>query len=119
LPIHDIREFDPRETLIRTPALGRSLALVLADKTGVLLKGHGIALTGSSVPAVVQRADDLRMNAQVQQQALALRGQVTYLDQPQSVRLALGNRAWEYWKELTVVRYPRLKARAYGSTEVD
>ncbi len=104
LPIHDIRNFDPREILIRTPALGRSLALVLADKPSVLLKGHGIALTGSSVPDVVQRAYDLRMNAQVQQQALALRGEVTYLDRPQSVRRVAGNRAWEYWKELVTAK---------------
>ena len=53
LPLHDIRKFDPRETLIRTPALGRSVAMVLGNKPGVLLKGHGIALTDASLRLLV------------------------------------------------------------------
>ena len=104
LPIHDIRNFDPRELLIRTPFLGRSLAVALADKPGVLLRGHGIALTGSSVPDLIQKAYDLRMNARIQQQALALRGAVTYVDPPKVVRRTTGDRAWQYWKELVTSR---------------
>ena len=78
LPLHDIRKFDPRETLIRTPALGRSVAMVLGNEPGVLLKGHGIALTDSSLRGLVVRAYNLRMNARMQQQAIALGGKVTY-----------------------------------------
>ena len=104
LPIHDIRNFDPRETLIRTPSLGRSLAVALADKPGVLLKGHGIALAGSSVPDLIQKASYLRKNARIQQQALALRGAVTYVDPPNVVRRTTGDRAWQYWKELVTSR---------------
>lgn len=105
LPLHDIRKFDPRETLIRTPALGRSVAMVLGDKPGVLLKGHGIALTDSSLRLLVVRAYNLRVNARIQQQAIALGGKVVYLEDPPAVPVApVGdaayNRGWEYWKQM-------------------
>jgi len=108
LPLHDIRKFDLRETLIRTPALGRSVAMVLGNKPGVLLKGHGIALTDASLRLLVVRAYNLRMNARIQQQAIALGGKVTYLEDPPSppaIPNASGpdaayNRGWEYWKQI-------------------
>jgi ribulose-5-phosphate 4-epimerase/fuculose-1-phosphate aldolase len=107
LPMHDIRKFDPREGIIRTPELGRTVGVALGKKPGVLLKGHGIALTGSSLQDLVSRAYNLRMNAIIQQQAIALGGKITYLDeQPPasaSAPAAAGggyNRAWEYWKQI-------------------
>jgi HCOMODA/2-hydroxy-3-carboxy-muconic semialdehyde decarboxylase len=109
-PLHDIRKFDPRETIIRTPALGRSVAAALGDKPGVLLKGHGIALTDSSLRLLVVRAYNLRMNARIEQQAIALGGKVTYLEDPPvpappavpngSAADAAYNRGWEYWKQI-------------------
>ena len=117
LPMHDIRKFDPREILINTPELGRSVATVLANKPAVLLKGHGFALTGSSLHEVVARAYKLRVNAKIQQQAIALGGTVTYLGQAEGAPLpvqpavprvsssdAEDNRAWEYWKQLIVLK---------------
>jgi ribulose-5-phosphate 4-epimerase/fuculose-1-phosphate aldolase len=117
LPMHDIRKFDPREILINTPELGRSVATVLANKPAVLLKGHGFALTGSSLHEVVARAYKLRMNAKIQQQAIALGGTVTYLGQAEEAPLPVqpavprvsssdvgDNRAWEYWKQLIVLK---------------
>jgi ribulose-5-phosphate 4-epimerase/fuculose-1-phosphate aldolase len=111
LPLHEIRKFDPRETLIRTPALGRSLAMVLGNKPGVLLKGHGIALTDASLRLLVVRAYNLRMNARIQHQAIALGGKVTYLEDAPPVPAppvapngsgpdAAYNRGWEYWKHI-------------------
>jgi ribulose-5-phosphate 4-epimerase/fuculose-1-phosphate aldolase len=116
-PLHDIRKFDPRETIIRTPALGRSVAMALGSKPAVLLKGHGIALTDSSLRLLVVRAYNLRVNARIEQQAIALGGNVTYLEDPQEaaapppVRAAPAgpdgsgadtayNRGWEYWKQI-------------------
>ena len=108
-PLHDIRKFDPRETIIRTPALGRSVAMALGPKPAVLLKGHGIALTDSSLRTLVVRAYNLRMNAVIQQQALALGGKITYLVDPPAASPpavpaagadAVYNRGWEYWKQL-------------------
>jgi ribulose-5-phosphate 4-epimerase/fuculose-1-phosphate aldolase len=106
LPLHDIRKFDPRETIIRTPALGQNVADALGKAPGVLLKGHGIALTGPSVQDLVVRAYNLRMNARIQQQAIALRGELSYLQgQPASTEAEAttvgsgSNRSWEYWKQ--------------------
>jgi ribulose-5-phosphate 4-epimerase/fuculose-1-phosphate aldolase len=113
LPMHDVRKFDPRENIIRTPELGKTVATVLGNAPGVLLKGHGIALTGSSIPDLVSKAYNLRMNAIIQQQAIALGGKVTYLDhqppapaaasQPASANGGY-NRAWEYWKQIFRVK---------------
>jgi HCOMODA/2-hydroxy-3-carboxy-muconic semialdehyde decarboxylase len=112
LAFHDIRKFDPRESIIRTAELGKSVATALGKKPGVLLKGHGIALTGSSVQDLVSRAYNLRMNARIQQQAIALGGSVIYLDgQPPAPAAAATaapanagyNRAWEYWKQVIPV----------------
>jgi len=107
LPLHDIRKFDPRETIIRTPALGQSVADALGKAPGVLLKGHGIALTAPSLQDLVVRAYNLRMNARIQQQAIALRGQITYLEgqaastEAEATTAGSGsNRSWEYWKQI-------------------
>jgi ribulose-5-phosphate 4-epimerase/fuculose-1-phosphate aldolase len=114
LPLHDIRKFDLRETLIRTPVLGRSVAMVLGNQPGVLLKGHGIALTDASLRLLVVRAYNLRMNARIQQQAIALGGKVTYLEDPPSPPAipngsnpdAAYNRGWEYWKQIVSTNWP-------------
>jgi ribulose-5-phosphate 4-epimerase/fuculose-1-phosphate aldolase len=108
LPMHDIRKFDARESIIRTPELGETVAKALGKKPGVLLKGHGIALTGSSVQDLVAKAYNLRLNARIQQEALALHGNITYLDgqvpAAQSTTADAGyNRSWEYWKQIIPV----------------
>lgn len=109
LPIFDIRQFHPRANIIDSPELGKSLAGVLGNSPGALLKGHGFTLTDSSVYGLVSRAYNLRMNAIIQQQAIKLGGRITYLDgqasttPPQPV-VPTGNgggkgadRSWEYW----------------------
>ena len=115
LPLHDIRAFDARETIIRTPALGRSVAMVLGNEPGVLLKGHGIALTDVSLRLLVARAYQLRMNARIQHQAIALGGKVISIEDPPGASAspsvspavpnasgadAAYNRGWEYWKRI-------------------
>jgi len=76
--------------------------MVLGRKPGVLLRGHGIALTDASLRSLVVRAYNLRMNARIEQQAIALGGKVTYLDDPQDAPAPAGayNRGWEYWKQI-------------------
>ena len=110
--MHDIRKFDPRESIIRTAELGRTVGVALGKKPGVLLKGHGIALTGASLQDLVSRAYNLRMNARIQQQAIALGGKVAYLDEQPAAPAAASttpanggyNRAWEYWKQIIPVK---------------
>jgi ribulose-5-phosphate 4-epimerase/fuculose-1-phosphate aldolase len=99
LPDFDIRKFDPREILVRTPPLGRDLAVTLGARPAVLMKGHGYALIDASLPALVEKAYGLRLNARIQQQAIALRGDVVILDTRRSVPAAEG-RGWEHWKHL-------------------
>jgi len=45
----------------------------------VLLAGHGIVITSGSIYTVTDRAYQVKTNAKIQQQAIALRGKVTYL----------------------------------------
>ncbi len=117
LPMFDIRKFDPRETIITSAALGRGVAEVMGNKPAVLLTGHGVAITDLSLYSLISRAYNLRMNAKIQQQAIALRGQIVYFDgQPapsgpvvqQAPLVPSGDgggptgsdRAWEYWKRI-------------------
>ena len=98
----------------RTPeivALSGSVTL----RGAVLLSGNGIVLAAPSIYNLVDRAFQVRQNAPVQQQALALRGKVTYLvdlPQPAAAReepaapaapaQQLGppeGRGWVYWAE--------------------
>ena len=109
LPIFDIRQFHPRASIIDSPELGRAIAGVLGKSPAVLLKGHGVTITDSSVYGLVSRAYNLRVNAIIQQQAITLGGKITYLDGQPATAQALpvvptGNgggtgadRTWEYW----------------------
>lgn len=117
LPMFDIRRFDPRARIINTPRLGQLVAETLADRPAVLLTGHGFALTDSSLYGLVGRAYGLRKNAQIQQMAMALGGEISYLDGPLEAAAASrspivptgdggapgGARMWEYWRQIISV----------------
>jgi HCOMODA/2-hydroxy-3-carboxy-muconic semialdehyde decarboxylase len=107
LPIFDIRQFHPRASIIDSPELGRALASVLDKSSAVLLKGHGVTITDSSVYGLVSRAYNLRMNAIIQQQAISLGGEISYLGGQVAVAPPVvptgdgggrgADRTWEYW----------------------
>lgn len=110
LPLWVVGKYDPMQSLVATPALGRSLAEVMGGKPGALLTGHGIAFTDTSLYGLVKRVYDLRLNAIIQQQAIMLGGDITYLEgqDGQDGRAgpvlpdgsgggAGGARFWEYW----------------------
>jgi HCOMODA/2-hydroxy-3-carboxy-muconic semialdehyde decarboxylase len=59
----------------------KQIANALGKQSGVLLAGHGYVLTSRSIYNLVDQAYALRMNATIQQQAVALRGKVTYLNE--------------------------------------
>ena len=109
IPIFDVRKFggNADDMLIRNPGLGKSLAEVLGNKTAVLMFGHGVAVTGSTLATAVSNAYFLNMNARVEEQAIALGGTVSYLERASGAGpgrettpagAAANNRAWEYWK---------------------
>jgi len=105
LPIYDIRdESGMTNMLVNNPAKGGALAADLGDRTAVLMRGHGVAVTGASIPFAVARSIYLEVNASIQLQAIGLGGSVTYLD-PEEARRVLEagenrgyDRPWELWR---------------------
>jgi ribulose-5-phosphate 4-epimerase/fuculose-1-phosphate aldolase len=68
------------------------------------MRGHGVAVVGKTIPMVVGRSIYLDLNAKIQHQALALGGDITYLD-PQEAQKMMDagenrgyERPWEAWK---------------------
>ena len=81
-PVFDLGSLDRGQPILSSPALGRGVAEALGDSVGVLLPGQGFVLTGRSLYALTNQAYSLRMSALIQQQAIALRGDVAHLDDP-------------------------------------
>ena len=80
-PVFNVSTLDPKQPLLSNPALGKGVAAALGGKQGVLLSGHGFVMTGRSVYNVVGSSYQLRQNARIQQQVMALRGRVSYLNE--------------------------------------
>jgi ribulose-5-phosphate 4-epimerase/fuculose-1-phosphate aldolase len=106
LPIFDIRKIaGDSDMLVKTPALGAALARTLDDKPAALMRGHGAVVVGDSLPQVVGRSYYLQMNAKLQAQAMALGGEITYLDAGEAANTeAFGGyeRAWDLWRRKAV-----------------
>jgi ribulose-5-phosphate 4-epimerase/fuculose-1-phosphate aldolase len=109
VPVWDVRKFGGTadDMLIRNPTLGRSLAGALGSKTAMILFGHGVAITGSSLATTVSNSYFLNINARIQMDAMRMGGgSVSYLERepgakaPAATPAGAGanNRAWEYWK---------------------
>jgi HCOMODA/2-hydroxy-3-carboxy-muconic semialdehyde decarboxylase len=98
---HD--EFGDTIMLVRTPEEGASLARALGQHRMVLMRRHGVTITGSSVRDCVYRAVQTCRNADVQVRALAI-GSISSLTEGE-VRLAdeiTGKttgliRSWDSW----------------------
>ncbi len=106
LKVFDIREeVGITDILVRDADRGRALVEVLGNEPAVLMRGHGVAIVGDSLPLAVGRSVYLELNARIQSQAIALGGDITYLDPEESRMLMEGGehrgflRAWELWKQ--------------------
>jgi len=105
LPIYDIRdESGMTNMLVNNAEKGSALATELGDRTAVLMRGHGVAVTGASIPFAVARSIYLEINASIQLQAIGLGGSISYLD-PEEARRVLEagenrgyDRPWELWR---------------------
>ena len=103
-PVWDIaRDFGATDMLVRDAARGKSLAETLADKSVVLMRGHGDVTVGPSVRVAVFRAYYTDINARLQLQAIALGGEVNYLTPEEgakadAINLAVLDRIWNLWK---------------------
>jgi ribulose-5-phosphate 4-epimerase/fuculose-1-phosphate aldolase len=111
VPVFDIRKtFGMTDMLVSNSAKGHALAQALGDKTCVLMRGHGVAVVGSTIPIAVGRSIYLEVNARVQAQSVALGGAITYLD-PQEAQKMMDSgenrayeRPWELWKAKAMAR---------------
>jgi HCOMODA/2-hydroxy-3-carboxy-muconic semialdehyde decarboxylase len=103
-PMFEIRDTGGMtDMLIRTPALGKALAVSLADKSVVLMRGHGATMVGDSIAEVVFRAVYSAENATIQMQAhaLAVNGEVEFMSDEESEKSSKGRnvpRSWTLWK---------------------
>ena len=101
VPLFEIRDAGgDTDMLIRTPALGAALAKTLGDKPAALMRGHGAAVVGDSLPQVVGRCYFMQVNARMQAQAMALGHEINYLSTEESRRTEANtyDRAWDLWK---------------------
>lgn len=94
------------DLLIRDLLLGKHLAQCLGQSAAVLMRGHGVTVTGSDVRQAVFRAVYTQNNAQIQAAAMAL-GEVTYLTDAEALAADEANtgqisRAWDFWSSQTV-----------------
>lgn len=108
VPVFDIRRaVGITNMLVENSGAGRALGQTLGGKPAVLMRGHGAAVVGDSLPNVVGRSVYLEMNAKLQAQAMALGGKVIYLD-PEEARKATLTidylRAWDLWKRKVMVK---------------
>jgi len=86
VPVFDHRDLskgDPTlrgKLMVNNAKLGAGLAKTLGNDSVVLIRGHGNAVVGASLPWAVLRAVYTQLNARVQMDAIALGGLVIYLD---------------------------------------
>lgn len=109
VPVFDIRDIaGMTDMLVKNSHLGRELAQVLAQKPAVLMRGHGAVVVGDSIPTTVGRSFYLDLNARLQAQAIALGGNITYVDPEEAAQYAISGpgyaRAWDLWKRKVMAK---------------
>jgi ribulose-5-phosphate 4-epimerase/fuculose-1-phosphate aldolase len=67
--------------MVNNAKLGAALAKTLGGDSAVLIRGHGNAVVGSSLPWAVFRAVYTHLNARTQMEAIALGADVIYLNE--------------------------------------
>jgi ribulose-5-phosphate 4-epimerase/fuculose-1-phosphate aldolase len=105
VPVFDIRKATGEMTdmLVRSPKIGAALASALGQHPVALMRGHGSVAVGPTLPHAVFRSVYTEMNARLQAQAMALGGDVTFLD-PEEAHKAEASldgtlgRPWELWR---------------------
>src|SRR5436190_14710067 len=113
VPVFEIRKVQGHVgMLVDDNKSGAALAQTLGNKTVALMRGHGAAIVGSTIPDAVSNAIFLDVNARTQSQAIALGGTISYLTsqdlapgapspQPSSPPGTPGYypRSWGIWKQ--------------------
>ena len=102
-PVFDIRKkFGCTDMLVREPEQGAALAATLGKGRVALMRGHGFVTAGDSLPLAVFQAIYTTLNASLLCQAIALGGEITYLESDEAELAWVTNRAsvskpWEVW----------------------
>jgi len=79
-PVFEVRSVQGQVgMLIDNNKVGAAFAQALGKKTVALIRGHGAAIVGTTIPDAVQNAIFTDVNARVQAQAIALGGNISYL----------------------------------------
>ena len=102
IPVWDIRQkFGDTNLLVTTTAHGDDLADGLGTNRVVLMRGHGAAVAGRSIQDTVHTSVYLKVNAQLQAEAMRLGGDIVYLSEGEISEMQKSSaghaRAWEYW----------------------
>jgi HCOMODA/2-hydroxy-3-carboxy-muconic semialdehyde decarboxylase len=109
-PVWDIRKVrEENDLLVRDRPLGAALAGALGKCNCVLMRGHGMTVTGASVQEAVFRAIYTEMNARLQIQATLLEGPIEFLSEEEGKRSSVSNagtieRPWEVWKRQALAK---------------
>ncbi|WP_441279316.1 class II aldolase/adducin family protein [Tardiphaga sp. 172_B4_N1_3] len=104
VPVFEIRDSAGMSNmLVSNTQLGKVLASTLGDRSVALMRGHGSVVVAATLPMAVFRAHYSNVNAQLQSQALALGGSVSYLLGEESQKTLavidqIHGRAWDLWK---------------------
>ena len=105
IPNFEIRDgFGMTDLLIRNNDHGLALAETLGKNNVALMRGHGNVCVGPNIMTAVYRAVYTEVNAKLQAQAIALGGDITFME-PQECALITGrkdlnfDRPWRMWKE--------------------
>ncbi len=110
VPVFDIREAaGTTNMLISNATLGKALAQKLGSSSVALMRGHGMVIATSTLPLAVYRAIYTAIDASLEAQAIALGGEVTYLDAGEAsaadkVLDQIHLRAWELWKRQALAK---------------
>ena len=120
VPTWDIRDAQRgTDLLVRTPALGRSLAEGLGRHPAALMRGHGSVVVGENIQRAVGRTIYLEMNARMQLNAQLLAGpdgDIVFMDDEEvaaNVSWQNYDRAWNLWKTRALAA---LEAERQGRT---
>lgn len=103
-PVFDIRtRFGTTDLLIRNCDHGEELAKTLGTRNVALMRGHGFVAVGATVQMAVYRAMYTETNSALQQKAIALGGDIIFLDDAEAETAdaavsATVERPWELWK---------------------
>lgn len=130
VPVFEIRDFqEDGDLLIDSHYLGNALAGVIGAHPAALMRGHGAAVVGTSIPEAVIRSVYLELSAKLQMQTMQIAGpdgKITFLT-PAEVETIVSRqdakqtwrRTWDLWRAsaLKILSQERIESRRHSHDE--